>query len=102
VPAFENYALIPPMTWKQNALPKAPQHIRITPRSGMLQLTWDASPDARWYNLYEWQGTARKLIRQNLSTPSVEIEKISGQELFLTTIDRFGSESLPSAPIRIP
>ncbi len=102
VPAFENYALIPPMTWKQNALPKAPQHIRIASQHGTIQLTWDAQPDARWYNLYERQGTARKLIRQNLSTPSVEIEKISGQELFLTTIDRFGNESLPSAPICIP
>jgi hypothetical protein len=102
VPAFENYALIPPMTWKQNALPKAPQHIRIASQHGTIQLTWDAQPDARWYNLYERQGTARKLIRQNLSTPSVEIEKISGQELFLTTIDRFGNESLPSAPVCIP
>lgn len=102
IEAFKDYALIPPMMWKKNAPPDAPQCIHVARQNGKVQLSWQAQPEARWYNLYEKQGDTLKLIRQNLFAPSVEINVASGRQLFLTTIDRFGNESVPSAPIETP
>ncbi|MFN3393257.1 MAG: glycoside hydrolase family 10 protein [Candidatus Thermochlorobacter sp.] len=102
IEAFEDYARIPPMTWKKSTLPEAPQHIRAARQNGMVQLFWQAQPEARWYNLYEQQGNTLKLIRQNIAVAEIQLDIASGQRLLLTTVDRFGIESRRSAWIETP
>lgn len=99
---FSDYALIPPMKWKSSVSPSPPEVQGVTWRYGKVELKWKKNKDTRWVNIYQPSYSILVPIHQNVFEESAVVEAKSGDQFYLTAIDRYGNESKFSEPIIVP
>ncbi|MFQ3599265.1 MAG: hypothetical protein SNJ66_13110, partial [Chloroherpetonaceae bacterium] len=99
---FSDYALIPPMKWKSSISPSPPEVQGVAWRYGKVELKWKKNKEARWVNVYQPSYSMLVPIRQNVFEESALIEAKSGDQFYLTAIDRYGNESKFSESIVVP
>lgn len=101
-------ALIPPMTWQSSVPPQTPKHINLRRFTAGDELSWDAVSDYT-YNIYASLSypvdihNPANLIGVRMKRPVVSIpasalgHQTGGLHYAVTTIDRYGNESIPIA-----
>jgi uncharacterized lipoprotein YddW (UPF0748 family) len=99
---FSDYALIPPMKWKSSASVAPPEVQSVAWRYGKVELKWKKPKGTRWVNLYQPSYSMLVPIRQNVFEESIVIEAKSGEQFYLTAIDRYGNESKFSDAVLVP
>lgn len=97
-------ALVPPLSWV-DSLPPSPPAVSLSKDKGSYHLSFQRPPDTHTYNLYLSStqpasfSTARLLKRRleaDRFTYSPALRNVSAT-LWVTAVDRFGNESLPTA-----
>jgi hypothetical protein len=90
------------MKWKSSASVAPPEVQSVAWRYGKVELKWKKPKGTRWVNLYQPSYSMLVPIRQNVFEESIVIEAKSGEQFYLTAIDRFGNESKFSEAIIVP
>lgn len=102
-------ALVPPMTWLSDALPKGPTRLSVKRMADSDRLSWGGAKDMSagpylTYNIYASEtypvdiADARNILAANLRDSNATIP-LAAEGAFVnyavTAVDRFGNESLP-------
>jgi uncharacterized lipoprotein YddW (UPF0748 family) len=99
--SFDTFSRVPSLTWKSTVKPAAPNSIVAKTDNGKILLSWKNAEEARWVNVYCKNQTGMDIVIQNASGEMVLIESSEQNEFYLSSIDRFGTESRLSAPVKV-
>ncbi len=99
---FERRARVPPMTWKRAELPLPPENIIVERQGDSLKMSWMQRSDVRWVNVYRKNAPLSAPCVQHIAASSAVVEAATGDEFFLTAIDRCGNESKASPILKAP
>ncbi len=110
-------ALIPPMPWKDNIPPNAPQKLRATKSDNGVRLTWteplpaEDGEKARYYVIYRFDadekpgaGDPRKIVGRCFEGEYfIDRTAQPGEKYtyYLTSVDRLHNESRPAGPLKL-